>query len=86
MTAVRRRFEAGAVVAGTSAGSAIMGANTYGEGYSYGYFFFNADLKSCNIGESLRDDREGTNSFRYDENGGYMKGFGFVRDALVDTQ
>lgn len=76
----------GAIVAGTSAGAAIMSKRTYGEGYSYGYFYFNADLKECDIGETLQDDRDGTNSFRYSDNGGHMQGFGFVQEALVDTQ
>jgi cyanophycinase len=86
MKVLRTRFAEGAIVAGTSAGSAIMSNPTYGEGYSYGYYYFNSDLKPCAIGDLLRDDRDGTNSFRYKENGGYMTGFGFVSNALVDTQ
>jgi cyanophycinase-like exopeptidase len=86
MRVLRDRFIEGLVIAGTSAGAAIQSNPTYGEGYSYGYYYFNADLKTCRIGEQLVDDRDGTNSFRYDENGGYMKGFGFVQDVLVDTQ
>jgi cyanophycinase len=87
MTVLRQRVEQNSiVVAGTSAGAAIQSDPTFGEGRSYGYIFFNADLKWCSIGEELVDDREGTDSFRYQENGAFMKGFGFVQNVLVDTQ
>jgi len=85
LVAVRQRFAEGAIAAGTSAGTSIMSDPSYGEGYSYGYYFFNANLKSCSVGESLQDDREGTDSFRIDANGGYMKGFGFMQGGLADS-
>ncbi|CAL8109710.1 unnamed protein product [Orchesella dallaii] len=83
---LRLRFDAGeTVVSGTSAGLAIQANPTYGEGRSYGYYYFDADLKPCQIGETLVDDRQGQNSFRARENGGYMKGFGFISGALTDS-
>jgi cyanophycinase len=86
MTVLRSRFLSGSVViAGTSAGAAVQANPTYGEGISYGYFKYNADLKPAKIGETFRDDREGSGSERYDINGGYMTGFGFLENALIDT-
>ncbi|ODN02632.1 Cyanophycinase [Orchesella cincta] len=83
---LRLRFASGeTVIAGTSAGLAIQSNPTFGEGRSYGYYYFDADLKPCQIGESLLDDRQGQDSFRAQENGGYMKGFEFVRGALTDS-
>jgi len=85
MLALRERIAEGKVViAGTSAGAAIQSNPTFGSGTSYGYFYYNADLKTCRIGEPLLDDR-GT-EFREDFNGAYTHGFGFVQNALVDTQ
>lgn len=85
MFALRQRFNEGLVIAGTSAGTAIQGEQTFGGGRSYGYYYFNADLKQCEIGEELSDNREGNNTYRYDENGAFVKGFGFLTGALTDT-
>jgi len=85
MVVLRRKFAEGAVVAGSSAGTAIMSDPLFGTGWSYGYYYFNADLKHCKVGEELEDDREGTDGFRYDANGALMKGFGFVENALTDS-
>lgn len=87
MTALRARYAAGAVVSGTSAGTAIQGSPTHGEGTSYGYLYYNADLAPKLVGSptGLRDDRSGLSGFRYNHNGGKMTGFGFIDNAAVDT-
>ena len=89
LAALRARVVRGSVVAaGTSAGTAIMGDPTYGEGVPYGYIYFNAQLADKSVASSsgLRDDREGTASLRYFENGGKLTGFGFVGAGIaVDT-
>jgi cyanophycinase len=73
------------IVYGTSAGSMINSLLNYGEGTSYGYLYFNGDLKRVHPGErnGLRDDRSGE-GLAFRENGGYMNGFGFT-DYFVDT-
>ncbi|KAJ6645247.1 Cyanophycinase [Pseudolycoriella hygida] len=85
MVVLRDRFSKGAVIAGTSAGMAVQGEQTFGSGTSYGYYFYNGDLKQLKVGEELADDRDPNDEYRYDENGAYVKGFGFLTDALVDT-
>ncbi len=66
------------IVSGTSAGTAIQGKIIYGEGNTYGYLIYN-DLapKSVRSDNGLRDDREGEEGFRFNNNGGMMTGFGF---------
>lgn len=86
MTVLRTKFASGTVIAGTSAGMAVQGEYTFGSGRSYGYYYHNADLNLCNIGDEFADNRDLNDSFRYNENGAYLKGFGFLTDALVDTQ
>lgn len=86
MTVLRNKFASGTVIAGTSAGMAVQGEYTFGSGRSYGYYYYNADLKFCNIGDEFADDRDSNDTYRYDENGAYLKGFGFLTEALVDTQ
>lgn len=86
MTVLRIKYASGTVIAGTSAGMAVQGEYTFGSGRSYGYYYFNGDLKFCNIGEEFADDRDPEDEFRYDENGAYLKGFGFLTKTLVDTQ
>lgn len=86
MVVLRNKFASGTVIAGTSAGMAVQGEYTFGSGRSYGYYYFNGDLKFCNIGDEFADDRDPEDDFRYDENGAYLKGFGFLTKTLVDTQ
>lgn len=80
MTAVRNVFNNGGVIAGSSAGAAIQGEKTYGEGISYGYLEANGMIEKSISDVSLADPSN------YD-NGGYMKGFGFLSniDACIDT-
>jgi len=87
MKALRKRVNDGAIIAGTSAGTAVQDNPTFGEGVSYGYLYYNADLAQKNIGDlnGLADDREGTSDFRYYNNGGYMHGFNFLPTYLMDT-
>lgn len=87
LAALRARYAAGGIVAGTSAGTAIQGSPTYGEGVSYGYLYYNADLAPKSVGSStgLKDDRGGPSGFRFDNNGGKMTGFGLIDNAAVDT-
>jgi cyanophycinase len=76
------------VVAGTSAGTAIMAGDTYGEGIPYGYVYFNAQLarKPIRSSSGLKDDSEGAMALRYFDNGGTMPGFGFAPAGLaIDT-
>lgn len=86
MTVLRSKFASGTVISGTSAGNAVQGEYTFGSGRSYGYYYYNADLKMCNIGDEFEDDRDPTDTFRSSENGAYLKGFGFLEKALADTQ
>jgi cyanophycinase len=75
------------IVAGTSAGTAVQGHYTYGEGNSYGYLTIN-DLaaKSVDSQTGLLDDRAGDSGFKFDNNGGKMLGFGFLsRNIAFDT-
>ncbi|XP_037049004.1 cyanophycinase-like [Bradysia coprophila] len=85
MTVLRSKFADGTVIAGTSAGMAVQGEYTFGAGRSYGYYYFNADLKFCNIGDEFEDDRDPSDIFRSGENGAYLQGFGFIQKILVDT-
>ena len=80
MTAIRSVYNRGGVVAGSSAGAAIMGEFTYGEGVSYGY------MKANNMAEKLISDMSLVDPTNAD-NGGYMTGFGFLTgiDACIDT-
>ncbi len=86
MTALRIKFASGTVIAGTSAGMAVQGEYTFGSGRSYGYYYYNADLKFCNIGDEFADDSDPSDTYRYEENGAYLNGFGFLTNTLVDTQ
>lgn len=86
MIVLRNKFAAGTVIAGTSAGMAVQGEYTFGSGRSYGYYYFNADLNFCNIGEPFEDFRDPSDEFRYYDNGAYLTGFGFLQNILVDTQ
>lgn len=73
-------------ITGTSAGCAIQSDPMFGSGRSYGYYYFDADLKNAEIGEELIDDRDGLDAYRADVNGAFMKGFGFLQGALLDSQ
>lgn len=75
-----------AVVTGTSAGMQLYSTFNYGEGIPYGYVNFNGLAEKTAASKTgLRDDRRGSNSLDYDDNGGYIrKTFGFVDEYLFD--
>jgi len=80
LEAIRIANTNGAIIAGTSAGTAIQGEYTYGEGDAYGYLEANG-LVWKNISDiSFADPSD-------DYNGGYTYGFGFLTDidACIDT-
>lgn len=89
LAGVRARVDrSDVVVAGTSAGTAIMASVTFGEGIPYGYVYFNARLASKAVTSStgLKDDTEGLTALRYYDNGGAMTGFGFAWPGVaIDT-
>lgn len=76
------------MLSGTSAGSMIWSAYTYGGGDSFGTLYFRnlVGLAPKKVGDSegLADTRNGTNSLQYSHNGAKMPAFGFV-DFVVDT-
>lgn len=87
--ALRTRWNGGAgsvVVAGDSAGNHIMNSSMHGVGISYGYLYFGADLPDptpiANFA-TFGDTRDGTNALRYFDNGGTMKGLGFLPTTLL---
>lgn len=75
--AIQQRASAGAIISGTSAGTAVQSPKTYGEGISYGYLYTNRLLYKKISDVSLADPL-------YPDNGGYTTGFGFV-NAAIDT-
>lgn len=75
--AIQQRATAGAIISGTSAGTAVQSPKTYGEGVSYGYLYYNRLLSKKISDVSLADTS-------YPDNGGYTTGFGFV-NAAIDT-
>jgi hypothetical protein len=87
--ALRSRWNGGAgsvVMAGDSAGNHIMNATMHGVGISYGYLYFNADLPNPTPIASFAtfgDTRDGTSALRYFDNGGTMKGLGFLPTTLL---
>ncbi|RVT87936.1 cyanophycinase [Inhella crocodyli] len=87
--ALRARWNGGAgsvVVAGDSAGNHVLNATMHGVGISYGYLHFNANLPSPTPIASFAtfgDTREGTAALRYYDNGGTMKGLGFLPTTLL---
>lgn len=87
--ALRARWNGGAgsvVVAGDSAGNHVLNATMHGVGISYGYLHFNANLPSPTPITSFAtfgDTREGTAALRYYDNGGTMKGLGFLPTTLL---
>lgn len=87
--ALRARWNGGAgsvVVAGDSAGNHVLNATMHGVGISYGYLHFNANLPSPTPIASYAtfgDTREGTAALRYYDNGGTMKGLGFLPTTLL---
>lgn len=89
MAVIRHRVMDGSlVIAGTSAGTAIQGNVVYGEGSSYGYIYFNANLAEKPVGSEtgLKDDLFGMHVLAYSENGGKMMGLGFAGSNIaVDT-
>ena len=78
------------MLAGTSAGSMVWSAFTYGGGDSFGTLYFRNSVGlapkkvSDGNGEGLVDTRNGTKSLQYSHNGAKMPAFGFV-DFVVDT-
>jgi cyanophycinase len=88
-SALRSRWANGAgsvVVAGDSAGNHVVNATMHGVGISYGYLHFNANLPSPTPIASFAtfgDTREGTSALRYFDNGGTMKGLGFLPTTLL---
>lgn len=92
MSVVAARAKNGSVVlAGTSAGTMIMGNPTYGQGSSFGQLYFSntfglahKQVKDGAVnGSGLEDVRNGTDCLLNDYNGGRMLGFGFVPDSFV---
>jgi len=87
--ALRARWNGGAgsvVVAGDSAGNHVLNATMHGVGISYGYLHFNANLPSptpITDFATFGDTREGTAALRYYDNGGTMKGLGFLPTTLL---
>lgn len=87
--ALRALWNGGAgsvVVAGDSAGNHVLNATMHGVGISYGYLHFNANLPSPTPIASFAtfgDTREGTAALRYYDNGGTMKGLGFLPTTLL---
>lgn len=84
MAAVRGVHRKGGLVGGTSAGAAVMGEFTYGEGVSHGYFLANSLLYRPL--SAMRDGRDSTLALD-GPGGGYTRGLGMVSDvdAAVDT-
>ncbi len=87
--ALRARWNGGAgsvVMAGDSAGNHIMNGTMHGVGISYGYLHFNASLGGptaiANYA-TFGDTRDGTSALRYYDNGGTMKGLGFLPGSLL---
>ncbi len=80
MVAVRALYQRGGVIAGTSAGCAVQGAMTYGDGNSYGY------LKANHLIPKLISDVN-TADPKNKNNGGFVKGLGFTApyNALCDS-
>jgi cyanophycinase len=87
--ALRTRWNGGAgslVVAGDSAGNHILNSTMHGVGISYGYLYFGADLPNPTpiaSFASFGDTRDGTTALRYFDNGGTMKGLGFLPTTLL---
>lgn len=87
--ALRTRWNGGAgsvVVAGDSAGNHFLNATMHGVGISYGYLYFGADLPNPTPIASYAtfgDTRDGTAALRYYDNGGTMKGLGFLPTTLL---
>ena len=88
MTLLRQRVNQNKVIiSGTSAGTAVQGQTIYGEGNSYGFLVIN-DLapKPLTSSTFLRDDREGVDGFRFENNGGKTFGFNFLsKNINFDT-
>jgi cyanophycinase len=87
--ALRSRWNGGSgalVVAGDSAGNHILNSTMHGVGISYGYLYFGANLPSptpVSAFATFGDTRQGTNALRYFDNGGTMKGLGFLPTTLL---
>lgn len=80
LAAARAVFKRGGVIAGSSAGAAIQGRYTFGEGTAAGYLAKRELVAKAISDVSLRDPDD-------ENNGGYTRGFGFLSDidACVDT-
>lgn len=75
--AIQQRAASGAIISGTSAGTAVQSPKTFGEGVSYGYLYYNRLVSKKISDVSLADPIN-------PDNGGYTTGFGFV-NAAIDT-
>lgn len=88
----KRAINNSVILSGTSAGSMIMCSPIYGSGISYGHLYFAAKVglapKKVSDGgvngTGTDDNRNGTKSLQYEDNGGMMPGFNFL-PFLVDT-
>ncbi|MDB5100400.1 MAG: uncharacterized protein JWM80_4821 [Cyanobacteria bacterium RYN_339] len=82
MSAVRKVYQRGGVVGGTSAGAAVMDKLTYGDGESADYLLANRLVKRPLTAFGKADTAMGDG-----KTGGYTTGFGFTSgiDAAVDT-
>ncbi len=86
--ALRARWSNGngaIVMAGDSAGNHAMNVKMHAAGISYGYLYYGANLQDRAVTDylSLGDTRDGTTALRYFENGGTMKGLGFLPATLL---
>lgn len=86
--ALRARWNAnspGFVVGGDSAGNHAMNAMMHGNGVSYGYLYYRADLPTLTVSQyaNFGDTRDGLTALRYFENGAMLKGLSFLPATLL---
>jgi len=86
--ALRSRWSNGngaIVMAGDSAGNHAMNVKMHAAGISYGYLYYGANLHDRAVTDylTLGDTRDGSSALRYFENGGTMKGLGFLPATLL---
>ena len=73
------------VIGGDSAGNHILNRRMHGNGVSYGYLYFGADLHDKTVPQyaQFADTRDGTSALRAYENGATMPGLGFLPAGLL---
>jgi len=73
------------VIGGDSAGNHILNATMHGNGISYGYLYYGADLQAKTISQyaQFSDTRDGAQALRAFDNGVTMKGLGFLPAGLL---